>query len=233
MSFQELRSGAAELNNVGVRLMNHLADEGAGRALESSLEMLIGAIRGQKHDLGSSILDRVTDARELLVTHGQPNTDDPTIAVTEPKPLRSPSLKIDSMFVYNKPMYIENLDFMEGHHDAHCCVESTIVLFNLALLYHEKNSKRAITFYNMAFTVMKDLEWFITRTKQGALLHLAILNNMGEIYYRSGKHERAFEFFSHVSLIVMSFLAHHGDGDSWSAFLHNTLILQGESAPAA
>jgi tetratricopeptide (TPR) repeat protein len=124
-------------------------------------------------------------------------------------------------------------------------IESASVLYNIGVIYHVKAGGRrntvamtkSIEMYKMALNLVKDvIDWNCCHLVDIRLV-IAIINNLGEIYYEQGRYRLAEMHFLNLSAILISVSASGGnkrfDKNDWVGLVMNTKMLTKPKIAAA
>lgn len=125
-------------------------------------------------------------------------------------------------------------------------LESALVLYNIGIIYHVKAGGRrstvamskSIEMYKMALNLVKDvIDWNYCHLVDIRLV-IAIINNLGEIYYEQGRYKLAEIYFVNLTAILISLGASGGnrriEKSDWVGLVMNTtMLIKPKIAPAA
>lgn len=144
----------------------------------------------------------------------------------------------------------------EDRASANTAIESSVLLYNLALVYHAISLAKSLQFYKMSLELVKDVlccsySNYKRGNNDGAAggaaycccvvdprLVMAIVNNLGHIHYVFGNFEASRNLFANLSHILVSMSASGDnlrvDGKDWAGLVLNTMIMNDTRvAPAA
>jgi len=167
------------------------------------------------------------------------------------------NMSCSGAFIYRRAFMIDSDDAQDfyktnpktsEHVSPACTMASATLLFNLGLTYHLKGEatsarssqtfEHAAGFYEMALELIQCVFDAADNHTVNSRLVIAILNNLGEIYYERGEYQRSKKCFSSLStiLISMAMSGSHNcvDSGDWAGFLMNTMVIHDlKAAPAA
>ena len=121
--------------------------------------------------------------------------------------------------------------------DEYCHRESSVIMFNLALVHHWRGMHfgvtsllpKALKLYEMSYSLIQNGATFETHH-----LVLALLNNMGQIHHELTQYAQAEHCFKNLKDLLASGATQVLDGPEVQGFLMNIMFLEAPSmAPAA
>jgi hypothetical protein len=228
------------LNNLGAAAVEAgkftLAIELMREALDAKLASISDSLNGPSHSERSHYrLDRAEF--ELILDRTSKMDADPHDLFT------SSYCSESEAFLYKKAFFIVANDESatmnedsDNNVSPSCVIQSATLLFNLGLIYHMKARRggtdiieKSIVMYKMALGMVKDVLNSSSCHEVDARLTLAIINNLGEIYFVQGQHEVAKSCFDNLS-VVLSRMCASGmnrllDENDWSGFVMNSMML--------
>lgn len=201
------------------------------------------------------------ETREIHHVHAYPTT--PEISPTEERGFRQRLLPPSTIscssgaFVYRKGFMLSppagedesSGSTLEKFQRAmrKCAFESAFLLFNFGLVCHLRGDqigyntnqvKKAVKLYNMALGLVQDVLNSNGYLLLDSRLVIAILNNLGEIYYEQGHYQLSKKCFRDLSEVLISMkrsgVDRNVDQGDWVGFISNAMVLiDPKVAPAA
>ncbi|KAI2499488.1 hypothetical protein MHU86_15008 [Fragilaria crotonensis] len=228
------------LNNLGAAAVEAgkftLAIELMREALDAKLASISDSLNGPGH---SERKNRRLDRAEFELILDRTSKMD----VDSPDFFMSSYCSESEAFLYRKAFFIVADDGWattnedsDNNVSPSCVIQSATLLFNLGLIYHMKARRKgtkfmekSIVMYKMALGLLKDVLNSSSCHVVDARLTLALINNLGEIYFVQGQHEMAKNCFDNLSVLLSgmcaSGMSRLVDQNDWSGFVMNSMML--------
>eukprot|EP00549_Striatella_unipunctata_P009480 CAMPEP_0118681704 /NCGR_PEP_ID=MMETSP0800-20121206/5085_1 /TAXON_ID=210618 ORGANISM="Striatella unipunctata, Strain CCMP2910" /NCGR_SAMPLE_ID=MMETSP0800 /ASSEMBLY_ACC=CAM_ASM_000638 /LENGTH=256 /DNA_ID=CAMNT_0006578027 /DNA_START=40 /DNA_END=810 /DNA_ORIENTATION=- len=207
---------AVELNNIGVALYEHNSYESSFEVLKDAVNAMKSFVRPEDNSFACNVQQVQDDERVVLAQHRllqvlkASNPSSVPMLLPDYSYATSDSRTLyvhDDPEAFNRPLRIDRPDMrtLEGNHDPD--MESSLMLFNLALVHKTmamagdlKFLGGAIQLYEMAYTIMSDTVIDITdkRNQRRVILVIAILNNLIQMKHDTGREDEAREYFQYL-----------------------------------
>lgn len=241
---------SSHLNNLGAAAIEvgafALAMELLKEALDTKLSRISASPNSYNSEWSRHRLDRAQF--ELIQARKSKSGGDSSDS------LMSGHSSASEAFIYRRAFFVEVDEDEDGLRARYedsvnvspvCIIQSATLLFNLGLLYHMKAVRRrgsgwtekSITMYKMALSLVKDVLDSSSGQMVDSRLVLAMLNNLGELYFEQGQYELAKQCFDNLAS-VLSGMSQSGmttlvDRNDWTGLVTNSMMLIDPQVAAA
>ena len=249
------RAVAAQLNNVGVALLESSQHKLAAEAFADSMrstKRAQKALESPAEDYGAVIAETYQTISEVQ-THIQALH---TQHQSSPAAFAHGMHDHRGLIVYTRPVLLNAMNCpksFEAHASltAEQCREScteflAVQMFNMALTHHinalnsggnSPSSQKAFSSYKMALSLLSKCQ-AVSMTELRATINKAILNNMGQILTSQGQVQVARQYFNGLSALLEvasmeQMEQHHQKQVQWDGFALNVLRTSSCPSPAA